>query len=167
MHLNISSAKWRPFSPEGGELNCNCGDIPQNQFSPVRSLASMCHIGMTISPQKLGRCDEKNVVRLYPKLFKLLPTLVPCYKSNDRYPRSMTTPNSHPQLKLPFDDPQVNSLWPSNARWRQKSESTLAQVMALLPDGTKPLPETMLTDHQWSPVTFILGQFHNRWINHQ
>ena len=29
----------------------------------------------------------------------------------------------------------------------------------LLPDGTKPLPEPMLTDHQWSPVKFILGQF--------
>ena len=32
----------------------------------------------------------------------------------------------------------------------------------LLPDGTKPLPEPVLTDHQWSPVTFILGQFYNR-----
>ena len=30
----------------------------------------------------------------------------------------------------------------------------------LLPDGTKPLPEPMLTDHQWSSVTFIVGQFH-------
>ena len=30
----------------------------------------------------------------------------------------------------------------------------------LLPDGTKSLPEPMLTDHQWRPVTFILGQFH-------
>ena len=37
----------------------------------------------------------------------------------------------------------------------------------LLPDGTKPLPEPMLTDHQWSPVTFILGQFHKRCLNHQ
>ena len=37
----------------------------------------------------------------------------------------------------------------------------------LLPDGNKPLPEPMLTDHQWSPVTFILGQFHNRCLNHQ
>ena len=31
---------------------------------------------------------------------------------------------------------------------------------ALLPDDTKPLPEPILTDHQWSPATFILGQFH-------
>ena len=38
---------------------------------------------------------------------------------------------------------------------------------SLLPDGTKPLPETMLTDHQWSPVTFILGQFHKGCHNHQ
>ena len=37
----------------------------------------------------------------------------------------------------------------------------------LLFDGTKPLPEPMLTDHQWSPVTLILGQFHKRCLNHQ
>ena len=37
----------------------------------------------------------------------------------------------------------------------------------LLPDGTKPLPEPMLTDHQWSPATFALGQFHKRCLNHQ
>ena len=36
----------------------------------------------------------------------------------------------------------------------------------LLPDGTKPLPELILTDHQWSTVTFILGQFHNGCFNH-
>ena len=39
--------------------------------------------------------------------------------------------------------------------------------IGLLPDGTKPLPEPMLSDHQWSPVTFILGQFHKRCPNHQ
>ena len=37
----------------------------------------------------------------------------------------------------------------------------------LLPDGTKPLPEPMLTDHQLSPVTFLLGQFHKRFLNQQ
>ena len=37
----------------------------------------------------------------------------------------------------------------------------------LLPDGTKPLPEPMLTDSQWSPVIFLLGQFHKRCLNHQ
>ena len=30
----------------------------------------------------------------------------------------------------------------------------------LLPNGTKPLPEPMLTDHQLSPVTLISGQFY-------
>ena len=29
----------------------------------------------------------------------------------------------------------------------------------LLPDGTKPLPEPVLTDHQWGFMTFIWGQF--------
>ena len=38
---------------------------------------------------------------------------------------------------------------------------------ALLPDGTKPLPEPMLTDHQLSPMTFMLGQFHKRFLNQQ
>ena len=37
----------------------------------------------------------------------------------------------------------------------------------LVPDGSKPLPEPMLTDHQWSSVTFISGQFHKRCLNHQ
>ena len=37
----------------------------------------------------------------------------------------------------------------------------------LLPDGTKPLPEPMLTVHNLSPVTFISGQFHKRCLNHQ
>ena len=32
----------------------------------------------------------------------------------------------------------------------------------LLPDGTKPSPEPMLTDRQWNPMTFILGQFHKK-----
>ena len=37
----------------------------------------------------------------------------------------------------------------------------------LLPDGMEQLPEPMLTDHQLSPVTFILGQFHEKCLNHQ
>ena len=36
----------------------------------------------------------------------------------------------------------------------------------LLPDGTKPSSGAVLTDHQWSPVTFILGQFHKKCLNH-
>ena len=30
----------------------------------------------------------------------------------------------------------------------------------LMPDGTKPTPEPMLTNLQWGPVTFIWQQFH-------
>ena len=37
----------------------------------------------------------------------------------------------------------------------------------LLPDGTKPLPGPMLTDHQLSPVTCMLGQFHKRFLNQE
>ena len=35
----------------------------------------------------------------------------------------------------------------------------------LLPDGTKPLPEPMLTYHQQGPVTFIRGWFHNTYFS--
>ena len=47
----------------------------------------------------------------------------------------------------------VNSLWPSNARWRQIWVN-IGSGNGLLLDGTKPLPEPMLTDHQWSQVTY-------------
>ena len=43
----------------------------------------------------------------------------------------------------------------------------IGSVYGLWPDGTKQLPEPMLTDHQWSPVTFILGQFHKGCLNRQ
>ena len=42
----------------------------------------------------------------------------------------------------------------------------IGQGNGLLPDDTKLLPEPLLTDHQWSPVTFIYGYF-QRCINHQ
>ena len=47
----------------------------------------------------------------------------------------------------------VNSLWPSDAIRQQRSGSTLAQVMACC--------------RQRSSVTFILGHFHKRCLNHQ
>ena len=37
----------------------------------------------------------------------------------------------------------------------------------LLPDGTKPLPEPMLTYGQQGPIIFILGQFHKRYISNK
>ena len=37
----------------------------------------------------------------------------------------------------------------------------------LLPDGTKPLPEPMLTYHQWGPKTFTWKKFHERCPKHQ
>ena len=36
----------------------------------------------------------------------------------------------------------------------------------LLPDGTKPLPESMLTSHRSSLVAFIWGQFRKRYLSH-
>ena len=53
----------------------------------------------------------------------------------------------------------VNALWPSDAIWWQRCGSTT--------DGTKPLPDAILTYHQWDPVTFTWGQFHKRYLRHQ
>ena len=60
-----------------------------------------------------------------------------------------------------------NSLWPKDAIWHQRSGSTLVQVMACCLTAPSHLPESMLTDHQWSQLTFILEQFHKRCHNHQ
>ena len=50
----------------------------------------------------------------------------------------------------------VDSLWPSEAiRWL-RSGSTLAQEMTCF-DGTKTLPEPILTNHQWGFVAFTNG----------
>ena len=39
----------------------------------------------------------------------------------------------------------INSLWPSDAIWRQQILVNPGSGNGLLPDGTKPLPEPMLT----------------------
>ena len=36
----------------------------------------------------------------------------------------------------------------------------------LLPDGSKPLPEAMLTNDQLGLVAFFWGQFHSRYLSH-
>ena len=59
-----------------------------------------------------------------------------------------------------------NSLWHIDAIWC-KIWVNIGSVYGLWPDGTKQLPEPMLTDHQWSPVTFILGQFRKGCLNRQ
>ena len=59
-----------------------------------------------------------------------------------------------------------NALRPSDTIWRQIWVN-IGSGNGLMPDSTKPLPEPMLTDHQWSPLTFILGQFNKGCLNHQ
>ena len=48
---------------------------------------------------------------------------------------------------------QINSLWPSDAVWWQIWVN-IGSGSGLLPDGTKPLPEPMLTNDQWGVVAF-------------
>ena len=37
----------------------------------------------------------------------------------------------------------------------------------LLPDGTKPLPEPMLTYHKYGPVAITQELFYNKYLSHQ
>ena len=54
----------------------------------------------------------------------------------------------------------VNSLWSSDAIWRHRSGSTLAQVMAWCLTAPSHYLNPMLAHHQCGPATFIWGQFH-------
>ena len=50
----------------------------------------------------------------------------------------------------------VKSLWPSDAiRW--EICVNIGSGNGLMPDGIKPLPEPLLTYHQWGPLVFIAG----------
>ena len=59
-------------------------------------------------------------------------------------------------------DAHFYSAWASDAIWWHRFRSRLAYV----PRVTKVLPEPVLTYHQWSPVTFIGGQFHKWYLSH-
>ena len=62
---------------------------------------------------------------------------------------------------------RVNLLWPIDAIWRHRSGSALARVMTCCLATRKPLPEPMLTCHQWGPVAVTWGQFYKGCPNHQ
>ena len=51
------------------------------------------------------------------------------------------------------------SLWPSETIWQQIWVN-IGSGNGLLPDGTKPLPDPVLIDHQWSLAAFTWPQFH-------
>ena len=57
-----------------------------------------------------------------------------------------------------------NSLWPNNTIWWHRSGSIIdiGSANGLVPDGTKPLPEPMLTDPHWSIVAYTWVQFHRK-----
>ena len=62
-----------------------------------------------------------------------------------------------------FDNRIVNSKSHCDVIWRHRSGSTSAEIMARCRhDGTKPLPEPMLTHHQRYSFAFTWKQFHKR-----
>ena len=54
------------------------------------------------------------------------------------------------------------SLAPSDTVWRQRNWTTLDLGNGWLPDGTKPLFESMLTYLHYSPMSFTRGQFNRK-----
>ena len=82
-----------------------------------------------------------------------------CYKSGPK-----------PNISFHFTAITALSILNIGAYWHRMVSEIWVNIGSgngLLPDGTKPLSEPMLTDHQWSPVAFIEGQFHKRCFNHQ
>ena len=51
-----------------------------------------------------------------------------------------------------------NSFWPCNSVWQHRSVN-IGSGNGLLPDSTKPLPEPVLTCHQWDLVASPEGNF--------
>ena len=60
-----------------------------------------------------------------------------------------------------------NSLGPSDAIWCTEICVNIGSGNGLLPDGTKPLPEPMLTYHKYGPVVIAQELFYNRYHSHQ
>ena len=54
---------------------------------------------------------------------------------------------------------KINSSWPSDAMIRRQIWVNIGEGNSLLSAGTKPLPEPVLTNHQWS----LWGQFHRKY----
>ena len=55
----------------------------------------------------------------------------------------------------------VISLWPSDTIWQHRIDLVnTGSGNSLLPDGTKPFPEPMMTSHQWGSVAFTLKQIY-------
>ena len=53
----------------------------------------------------------------------------------------------------------LKTLWPYWHHMATDIWVNFGSGNGLLPDSTEPLPEPMLTDHHWSPLTFILAPF--------
>ena len=82
--------------------------------------------------------------------------------STVRVPEMQYSSTVSTSTEYEYPSPGVNSFWPSDTMWRQRSGSTLAQVMAcclmapshylnrcsLIISEVQPLPEPMLTYHQ-------------------
>ena len=57
------------------------------------------------------------------------------------------------------------SIWYPIQEWRRAILNMTVQIIIKI--KVKPLPEPILTDHQWNPLTLVSEQFHKLCLNHQ
>ena len=141
----------RPVLPSGTEVKLQMG---RNFYNYIEIVCVTC-------PNILKIGIQRGAMRSLGKtLWTPLMVSQRWFRCHQYRPRSM----------LPYAITRplwVNSLWPSDAIWRQRSESTLAQVLACCLTAPSHYLEPMLTYHQWGSKTFTWKKFHVRCPNHQ
>ena len=121
---------------------------------PIRGMLWCPHDTLTGSEQV-----HTGVVNILHVLALLVPHTQPLWKPC----RTVTSllqvwldPNSLNHVRslhgLFMTGASVDSLWPTDNQWRQRSGSILGSGNGLLPDGTKPSPVPMSIYHQRLPV---------------
>ena len=88
--------------------------------------------------------------------------------SNNRYAGDLRSHRAHYDVTVMYPGiPPTRSLWPSDAIWRQRSGSTLAQVMSCCLTAPSHYLNQCWLIYQWGPKTFTWKKFHERCPNHQ
>ena len=154
---------------DGGRKFCwlmkTCSEFPLHLRDTGNEVIQIVHVHTQTSGVRFVKTVNVNFIdnlSTFPfakSLWSYLKLLLFCLLEHGfRFDHS--PPRGKPVGKSPY-----YRSFDRSANWRVKD--SIVSGNDLLPDGTKPLPEPMLTDHQWSPVTLILGQFNKRCLNHQ
>ena len=152
------------------QINCQapCGDWTGNVQTKATQPAANCpvhlfHTTETVQKRQFQWQGHGSTGQLTTNLkwrgvnFNTCVNFGPCPVSGDKEilyfyiyyalaQRKAYNPSSLGCMQLPVP---INSLWPSDAIWRQGSRSTLVQVMACCLTAPTPLPEPIITKIWW------------------